>query len=161
LWFEELDEFSGMEDVRTIKASVFRGMDAGVAFMTYNPPQSARSWVNAEALVPRPDRQVHSSDYRDMPPEWLGSAFIDEAEYLRQTNERAWRHMYLGEITGTGGQVFDNLELRTLTDEEANAERSWCGLDFGFAVDPDAFIVVQEAHQVLGEGFARYSKDSL
>ena len=29
------------------------------------------------------------------------------------------------------------------------------------AVDPDAFIVVQEAHQVLGEGFARYSKDSL
>ena len=27
--------------------------------------------------------------------------------------------------------------------------------------DPDAFIVVQEAHQVLGEGFGRYSKDSL
>ena len=29
------------------------------------------------------------------------------------------------------------------------------------AIDPDAFIVVQEAHQVLGEGFARYSKDAL
>lgn len=29
------------------------------------------------------------------------------------------------------------------------------------AVDPDAFIIVQEAHQVLGEGFARYSHDSL
>ena len=28
-------------------------------------------------------------------------------------------------------------------------------------VDPNAFIVVQEAHQVLGEGFSRYSKDSL
>ena len=28
-------------------------------------------------------------------------------------------------------------------------------------IDPDAFVVVQEAHQVLGEGFARYSKDSL
>lgn len=28
-------------------------------------------------------------------------------------------------------------------------------------VDPKAFIVVQEAHQVLGEGFGRYSKDSL
>lgn len=28
-------------------------------------------------------------------------------------------------------------------------------------IDPSAFIVVQEAHQVLGEGFARYSKDSL
>lgn len=28
-------------------------------------------------------------------------------------------------------------------------------------IDPDAFIIVQEAHQVLGDGFARYSKDSL
>ncbi len=28
-------------------------------------------------------------------------------------------------------------------------------------IDPNAFIVVQEAHQVLGEGFSRYSKDSL
>ena len=28
-------------------------------------------------------------------------------------------------------------------------------------IDPKAFIVVQEAHQVLGEGFSRYSKDSL
>lgn len=28
-------------------------------------------------------------------------------------------------------------------------------------VDPDAFIIVQEAHQVLGDGFSRYSKDSL
>lgn len=27
--------------------------------------------------------------------------------------------------------------------------------------DPDAFIIVQEAHQVLGDGFARYSKDAL
>ncbi len=29
------------------------------------------------------------------------------------------------------------------------------------AIDPKAFIVVQEAHQVLGEGFSRYSRDSL
>lgn len=28
-------------------------------------------------------------------------------------------------------------------------------------IDPDAFFVVQEAHQVLGEGFARYSRESL
>ena len=29
------------------------------------------------------------------------------------------------------------------------------------AIDPRAFIIVQEAHQVLGDGFSRYSKDSL
>ena len=29
------------------------------------------------------------------------------------------------------------------------------------SVDPNAFIILQEAHQVLGDGFSRYSKDSL
>ena len=28
-------------------------------------------------------------------------------------------------------------------------------------IDPKAFIIVQEAHQVMGDGFSRYSKDSL
>ena len=28
-------------------------------------------------------------------------------------------------------------------------------------IDPTAFIIMQEAHQVLGDGFARYSKDAL
>ena len=28
-------------------------------------------------------------------------------------------------------------------------------------IDPKAFVIVQEAHQVLGDGFSRYSKDSL
>ena len=28
-------------------------------------------------------------------------------------------------------------------------------------IDPDAFVIVQEAHQVLGDGFSRYTKDSL
>ena len=28
-------------------------------------------------------------------------------------------------------------------------------------VDPNAFIIVQEAHQVLGDGFTKYSKDAL
>lgn len=28
-------------------------------------------------------------------------------------------------------------------------------------LDPNAFIIVQEAHQVLGDGFSRYSKESL
>lgn len=28
-------------------------------------------------------------------------------------------------------------------------------------IDPNAFVIVQEAHQVLGDGFARYSKEEL
>jgi len=141
LWFEELTEFRGMEDIRTIKASVIRGGPA-VTFYTYNPPRSAQNWTNAEALIPRADRLVHHSDYSQMPPEWLGSSFLAEAEALRIANERAWRHTYLGEVTGSGGQVFDNVLLRTITGEEiARFDRLYCGLDHGFAVDPAALIV--------------------
>lgn len=33
--------------------------------------------------------------------------------------------------------------------------------DLVIRIDPDAFIILQEAHQVLGDGFARHTKDSL
>lgn len=146
LWFEELAEFRSMEDVRTIKQSVFRGVDRGVTLYSYNPPKSAQSWVNAEALKCVPSRLVHHSTYLDVPTEWLKEAFIAEADALRQANVRAWRNEYLGEITGTGGNVFDNLEIREISDGEiAGLDRIYNGLDFGFAVDPDAFVRVAYA----------------
>lgn len=141
LWFEELAEFRGIDDVRSIKASTLRGTNAHtVTFCSYNPPMTARSWVNEEALRQESDRLVHHSSYLDVPPEWLGKRFIADAEALRASNERAYRHMYLGEVTGTGGQVFDNLDVRAITAEEiAGLDRVYSGLDFGFAIDPDAF----------------------
>lgn len=141
LWFEELAEFPGMDDIRTIKASIIRGGDRAITFCSYNPPQTARNWVNKEALVPKENRLVHSSTYLDVPPAWLGQEFIAEAESLRDSNERAYRHMYLGEVTGTGGQVFNNLSIREIPNAELDRYgRHYIGLDFGFAVDPDAFV---------------------
>ena len=140
LWFEELAEFRGMEDVRVIKQSILRGVDRAFTFYSYNPPRSVQNWVNAEALKPREDRMVHSSTYLDVSPDWLGDAFIAEAEAVKATNERAYRNEYLGEVTGTGGNVFDNLELREIDSKEIDSfETFYNGLDFGFATDPDAF----------------------
>jgi len=147
LWFEELTEFRGMEDIRTIKASVIRGGPA-ITFYTYNPPRSAQNWTNAEALIPRGDRLVHHSSYSQMPPQWLGPSFLAEAEALRAANERAWRHTYLGEVTGSGGQVFDNVLLRPVTKQEMERfDRLYCGLDHGFAVDPVALIIAHYDRQ--------------
>lgn len=141
LWFEELAEFRGMEDIRTIKQSILRGVDRAFTLYSYNPPKSAQCWVNAEAMKPTPGRLVHTSNYLDVPPEWLGEAFIDEAERLRTTNERAYRNEYLGEVTGTGGQVFDNLTIRAISDEEINAfGYTYSGLDFGWYPDPAHFV---------------------
>lgn len=140
IWFEELAEFRDADAIRTIRASVIRGGYDTLTFYSYNPPQSMQNWVNKEALVPVPKRLVHSSSYLDVPPEWLGEGFLREAEALKNTNERAYRHMYLGEATGTGGNVFDNLTLRKLTEQEESVSAVYNGLDFGFAVDPDAFV---------------------
>lgn len=136
LWFEELTEFDGMQDVRTIKASVVRGADA-VIFYTYNPPESAANWVNGESIKLTEGRLTHHSDYRGVPADWLGASFLADAEALRASNERAYRHMYLGEVTGTGGEVFEALELRAITNDEiARMGVFYDGLDFGYWPDP-------------------------
>ena len=97
LWFEELDEFAGPEEIRTVQQSVLRGGDKFVVFKSFNPPISINSWANMYVNEPREDSYRHRSDYRDAPPEWLGQQFIDDAEHLREVNEKAYRHEYLGE----------------------------------------------------------------
>ena len=141
IWYEELDEFYGLEEIRTINQSLMRGGNKFVVFYTYNPPKSSRSWVNQEAKIPKPGRKVHHSDYRSVPVEWLGEVFIAEAEHLKNTNEMAYRHEYLGEEVGTGLEVFTNVTLREITDNEIKSfDRIKQGIDFGYAVDPVAFL---------------------
>lgn len=144
LWFEELAEMHGMDDIRTVKASIIRGVPEGkktITIYTYNPPKSANNWTNKESIEPKKGRLRHHSTYLDLPRAWLGDDFISEAEALKKSNETAYRHMYLGEVTGTGGNVFDNVQLRRIEQAELDALGYFFnGLDFGFAVDPDAFI---------------------
>ena len=137
VWYEELDEFFGMEEIRSINQSLLRGGDIFCVFYSYNPPKSINSWVNAEVINERKDRLVHTSYYLDVPEEWLGEQFIIEAEHLKQTNELAYRNEYLGEPTGTGGAVFTNITLRSITDEEiSHFDNISDGIDFGYAIDP-------------------------
>lgn len=140
-WFEEVDQFTGMEEIRNIIQSVFRGEDKQrISFYSYNPPKSGRSWVNQETKVPKPGRKVHHSDYRDVPPEWLGERFLADAGHLKKTNETAYRHEYLGEEVGTGLEVFTNVKLRPIIQSEISVfDRIRQGLDFGYAVDPLCF----------------------
>ena len=117
-WYEEYDQFAGMEEVRKINQSLIRGGDDFVQFYSYNTPASSMHFVNVEKIIPKDTRLVHLSDYRAVPKEWLGQAFRDEAEYLLSVNERLYNNEYLGLMTGTGGLVFENVELREITDEE-------------------------------------------
>lgn len=143
LWFEELDEFLGMEEIRTVQQSVLRGGSKFVVFKSFNPPISRSNWANVYVSEPREDSLRHKSDYTTVPVEWLGQQFIDDAEHLKKTNPRAYEHEYLGNAVGLGTNIFDLLEIREITDEEIKTYQSiYQGQDWGWFPDPKAFIRV-------------------
>lgn len=142
-WIEELDQFSGMEEIRNLNQSLLRGGPVFWEFGSFNPPKSQNNWVNEEKLFDDPDRLVHHSTYLGVPREWLGDRFFEDAEKLKERNETAYRHEYLGEVTGTGGVVFENVEDMAMSNElVGNFDRLYYGLDFGFAVDPLAYVAM-------------------
>ena len=139
--FEEKDQFAGRAEIRTILQSTMRGGSVFWNFESYNPPISRDNWANKDSLEERADRLCHKSTYLQAPPEWLGEQFLAEAEHLKETDERAYQHEYLGIPVGTGGNVFENLELREITDEEmSHFDHIYQGVDYGWFPDPFAFI---------------------
>lgn len=149
LWFEELDQFGGPEAVRKIEQSVIRGGDKAWIFKTFNPPIARTNWANKYVDEPSEFKLVHKSSYTDLGAEieWLGGAFIQEAEHLKATNPTAYDHEYGGKPVGLGTEIFPFIELRTITDEEiAQQERIYQGQDWGWSPDPKAFVRLSYNH---------------
>jgi len=139
-WFEELDQFDGPEQIRNVEQSTLRGGPFSMTFKSFNPPAMARNWANRYALEEKPGKLVHHSTYLTTPPEWLGPRFLADAEHLKATNPTAYRHEYLGEVVGSGMQVFENLRLRDIPDEEISQfDRITNGVDWGWYPDPWAW----------------------
>ena len=144
-WWEELDQYAGDAEIRKAQQSTMRGGPVYWNFMSYNPPISVNNWANEYTEDAERNRQddtlVVRTTYLDVPVEWLGQAFIDEAEYLQQTNPRAYENEYMGIPVGTGGNVFDNVEHMDMPDSLiATFDTIYNGLDWGFANDPNAFV---------------------
>ena len=142
LWKEEKDQMKGDAQERSVNQSVLRGGDESYDFSSYNPPKSKSNWVNRIKLVPNPKRIIHHSSYLEAPAEWLGQKFIDDAAHLKEINPEAYEHEYLGIPNGDGGNVFEYLEIRDITDEEiSRMDRIFAGVDYGWY--PDAFCYLR------------------
>ena len=159
-WFEELDQYEGENQIRMVTQSTMRGGDKFWDFRTFNPPISKNNWANEyceECEIKRQnDTLVVRNTYLDVPPEWLGEQFIQEADILKDINERAYIHEYLGQAIGTGGDVFQNVEdldmynPRIIYDVNGNPiqgrplvetfDTIYNGLDVGFALDPTRLV---------------------
>lgn len=153
-WFEELDQYAGENELRTVTQSTMRGGEKFWDFRTFNPPISKNNWANEyvdDCEIHRPDDTlVVRNTYLDVPRAWLGEQFIEEAEMLKQINERAYIHEYLGQAIGTGGDVFQNVEdfdSEEMVETSSGRTPRWRtfdkiynGMDVGFAMDPTRYV---------------------
>lgn len=157
-WFEELDQYAGENELRNVLQSTMRGGQKFWDFRTFNPPISKNNWANeyAEMAELRENTLVVRNTYLDVPEDWLGEQFIEEAEDLKAVNEKAYQHEYLGVATGTGGDVFQNVEDMNMAepvevhDTKNNVIKTvpkyetfdhiYNGIDWGFAKDPFQFV---------------------
>lgn len=140
MWLEEADQFRGMEQIRSIRQTFLRGGPL-TEYWTFNPPKSRDHWINREAERDHPSRFLLKSTYLNVPREWLGDQFFLEAEDLRSLDERSYRHEYLGEATGYGDHVFENVEPLTMSDEMiAQFDVVYNGVDLGWYPDPWAYV---------------------
>jgi len=172
---EECDEMAGIEQIESVEDTFLRGNVNAVSVLVYNPPKSVNNWMNeyTEEQKQEPTTFITHSYYYNVPVEWLGKRFFERAEWFKVNKPTYYKNNYLGEVTGTGGTVFENLEFRTLSDAEINAQSyRYYGLDFGYE-HPQAFIecafddetdtvyVINEVRKVRTkqEQFARLLKD--
>lgn len=110
VWFEEATGWDNVEDIDQIIATFTRGNnDWFMALYSFNPPKNKFSWINkwCEEMSKRDDVLVSSTDYRTVPIEWLGQMFIDEAERMKEYDNKRYRWIYLGEVIGMEGMIYN------------------------------------------------------
>lgn len=115
VWFEELTEFDNEEDLQQITATFTRGNnDWFINLYSYNPPKNKYDWVNlwTDKMQGREDVIVTNSDYRTVPREWLGNMFIEEAERLKYYDEKRYNWIYIGEVIGIDGLIYNPDQLK-------------------------------------------------
>lgn len=144
-WFEELAEFKNEDEVETVLNSIFRGkLEKGLiykGFFSYNPPKMKHNWVNKKYNYSFIENNVfvHHSTYFDNP--YISEEFIKEAEAVKAKDETKYKLVYMGEPIGNGLVPFPNLEIREIEASEiAGLEKFRNGVDWGYGVDPLAFV---------------------
>ena len=134
---EECDEMAGLEQMDNIEDTFLRSNTAALDVKIFNPPKSVNNFMNDYVTKCQDEHKdttyICHSYYYNVPIKWLGKRFFDRAAWFKDHKPKYYANNYLGEVTGTGGGIFDNVEVRTITDDEIAAMPYFAhGLDFGF-----------------------------
>ena len=150
---EECDEMAGVEQMDNIEDTFLRADTPALDIKIFNPPKSKNNFMNeyTEECKNKPQTRICHSYYYNVPVKWLGKRFFERAEWFRIHKPLYYKNNYLGEVTGTGGGIFDNLEIRKISDEELMTfDTVNHGLDFGYTHP-----------QVFSQNYYDYETDTL
>lgn len=137
VWFEEATEFKNEEELDQIIATFSRGNDDWfISLFSYNPPKNKYHWINewCESLRDREDVLITESDYRSVPPQWLGRMFLDEATRMEKYDKKRYDWMYLGHVIGIEGLIY-NSDLLEYVDEKDLINNNIKFLFLDFSID--------------------------
>ncbi len=110
---DELTEFfdvgEGENELLNIEATFARGNKGDFQMIyLFNPPKNPNSdiikWMHK--MEKRSDCIHIHTDYRDVPPGWLGPDLIHSAEMLRDTDERRYNWVWLGLSIGVDDIIY-------------------------------------------------------
>lgn len=135
---DEVSEFfeqgEGEDELQNIEATFVRGNHGGFQMIyLYNPPKNPNAAVCkwCKKMEGRPDTiHVHST-YLDVPVEWLGQSLIDDAEMLRQIDERQYRWVWLGESIGVDETIYYMFSDRHIIPRDGDYPTVIIGVDYG------------------------------
>ena len=150
---EECDEMAGVEQMDNIEDTFLRSDTPALDIKIFNPPKRKNNFMNqyVEECRNKPQTRICHSYYYNVPVKWLGKRFFERAEWFKVHKPLYYRNNYMGEVTGTGGGIFDNLEIRKITDEELMTfDTVNHGLDFGYTHP-----------QVFSQNYYDYETDTL
>lgn len=141
VWIEEGESTSDYS-IKTLFPTIRK--HGSQIITTFNTGQDSDPIYKRLVLLPQKDAKeapkhyVRKVLYLDNPD--ISQEFIDEAESMLRTDPEAYAHIYLGELwTRSDAQVLAG-KWRVGELDPANADGTYQGLDFGFSIDPSAFI---------------------
>jgi phage terminase large subunit len=121
LWFEELAEFNGVEDI-DIVADTFIRQDLGdkevKVYYSYNPPRNPYAWVNewADSKTSDDDYLIHHSTYMNDEKGFLSSQMLRKIEKYKENDIDYWRWMYNGEVIGLGDMIYNMNHVKAIDE---------------------------------------------
>ncbi len=133
---EFFDDGEGEDELSNIEATFVRGNESGFQMIyLYNPPKNPNAPVNqwCKKMEERSDCIHIHTDYRDVPPGWLGQALIDTAEEMKKADPKMYRWIWLGESTGIDDAIYYMFNEEHIEEPEDGQRFSIIGIggDYG------------------------------